>query len=143
MNKKITNSQRWRFLAIVAALYLGAFILLYFTVPAHKRHGLIVLMLSALPFALIGLAGGVALIMLLGGLRSGPSPKTTVTKQRPGMGLAYSVCMVSVSFILTPFLLHAEVPKMPGFVFWYLVATGFLGLLGLVWLFVWFKKSSD
>jgi hypothetical protein len=54
MSKKIMNPLRWRFLAIVASLHLGIFILGYFALPTDKRHGFIVFELAVLPVGLIG-----------------------------------------------------------------------------------------
>ena len=55
------NSQRWRFLSFVAAMYVGVFTLSYFTLPADKRGGLVVVMLGLLPLGLIGLGIMIAL----------------------------------------------------------------------------------
>jgi hypothetical protein len=55
MSKKTMNPQRWRFLAIVAFIYLSVFGVGYFSLPDDKRHGLIVLGLGLLPLGLIGL----------------------------------------------------------------------------------------
>jgi hypothetical protein len=55
MSKKIMNTVRWRFLAIVAVLYLSIFFAGYFGLPPDKLHGFIVFELATLPGGLIGL----------------------------------------------------------------------------------------
>jgi hypothetical protein len=66
-----------------------------------------------------------------------------VLKRRSRRGMVLGVGMVCVCFMLTPVILWRDMSKMPGFLFWYLMATGFVGLLGLVGLFIWLKRSSD
>jgi hypothetical protein len=64
-------------------------------------------------------------------------------KRRSRMGLIIGVGVVCVGFMLTPVILWSDMAKMHGFLFWYIAATGFIGLLGLVGLFIWLKRSSE
>jgi hypothetical protein len=64
-------------------------------------------------------------------------------KKRLRFGLTIGVSMVCICFILTPIVLLLVISKMPAFLFWYAITTAFVGLLGLIGLFVWLKKSSN
>ncbi|HEY1719422.1 MAG TPA: hypothetical protein VGH42_14175 [Verrucomicrobiae bacterium] len=72
---------------------------------------------------------------------AGPASQVRL-KRRSRMGLTLGVGMICVCFILTPVILRFEIPKMPGFLFWYSMVSGLIGLLGLVGLFIWLKRSS-
>ncbi|HEY3762345.1 MAG TPA: hypothetical protein VGN23_11420 [Verrucomicrobiae bacterium] len=64
-------------------------------------------------------------------------------KHRSRMGMALVIGMVCVGFMLTPVVLCFEIQKMPGLLFWYSVATGLVGLLGLTGLIVWLRSNSS
>jgi len=64
-------------------------------------------------------------------------------RRRFRMGVTLGVGMICIGFILTPVVMQLEIPKMPGVLFWYAAVTGFIGLLGLVGLIIWLKRSSD
>ena len=64
MSKKIMNPQRWRFLALVAALDLGTFVLcvpFYLKEPADKKPVILGLAVALLCVGLVGVGIIVAL----------------------------------------------------------------------------------
>lgn len=67
----------------------------------------------------------------------------TLLKRRARMGVIMGMGMVCVCFMLSPIVAWLTIPKMPEFIVWYSITTGLVGLLGLVGLFVWLKKSSN
>ena len=66
-----------------------------------------------------------------------------ILKRRSRMAVVMGVGMFCMCLMLTPVILWSDMAKMQGFLFWYIAATGLLGLLGLVGLFIWLKRSSD
>jgi hypothetical protein len=70
-------------------------------------------------------------------------PARRASKQRRSrMGLIIGVGAMCLCFMLTPFVLWCDLAKMRGLAFWYVAATGFIGLFGLLGLFIWLKRDS-
>jgi hypothetical protein len=64
-------------------------------------------------------------------------------QKRSRLGLTIGLGVVCVGFMLTPVVLWPVMSTMHGILFWYIAATGLIGLLGFVGLIVWLKRSSN
>ena len=71
-----------------------------------------------------------------------PGNQTRLQQQRSSMGVILVLSIICVGLLLTPIVLKAEIPNMSGFILWYSVGSAIIGLIGLIGLFIWFRRSS-